>query len=613
MAKRSGQQGTKETRESLRSLMDGLRGFGRFRKKWRILEGLGRALVVGPALLFLWFIVDCIFRLPAWPLFLLFVLVCLGWLLGIIRWFVWPLFGKIDPEREALQVEKLHGNMDNRLIGALQLGEEVQESERTGHRLGYSKGLARAFVRRISRMWPKLEARQFVDLRSAKRWFGAIWLVVLIAGGCFFLGRDAVTNRVNRLRLAYATVLDTIFPVKLVAHPGNIKLVTGESVDLSVEAKGARRPEIELIMTDQNGKNPRSEMLELKEHKARFKIEKAAESFRYTFRYGRQETEQYTALVADLPRLEAINYELMYPAYTGQPPRTLVGRVPRLRALEGTRVLVSFATTSPLNRDLSHVEWQTGVRQPISIRGRFGHFSFVLEQPDRAKIYLFGMHGKKFRMEKTPSFEIAVRPDESPSVRALLRKKKQTMLAEQATAFALGYAAEDDFGVSEIVLRYKIEGIDEFLNRPTRENEVTRKIDPPRDKIRGRFAKVFEAVEPPLAPGDRIRMTILARDNNTETGPGLGKSQPIEIVVVRPDLAKFTEKEFAFGGRSLLGELHKVKRSTNLLVQPERSVRKEKQHEVEPRELEARLNPESWPSGAEDSVGDYFRLLSEEE
>ena len=55
-----------------------------------------------------------------------------------------------------------------------------------------------------------------------------------------------------------------------------------------------------------------------------------------------------------------------------------------------------------------------------------------------------------------------------------------------------------------------------------------------------------------------------------------------------------------------------MKRATNLLVDPEKSIRKEAAIKVERQELKARAGQEGFPSGAEESIGDYFRLLSGE-
>jgi len=206
--------------------------------------------------------------------------------------------------------------------------------------------------------------------------------------------------------------------------------------------------------------------------------------------------------------------------------------------------------------------------------------------------------------------EIAVDKDQAPSIQIGIRKDKLVMLAEEATAFVVPFTAEDDFGVTEVTLGYHIDTIDAMLGREPRQGSTSRLVEPASERVNGRFAEVFKALNPPLLPGDRIRLELSARDNNTETGPGVGRSRALEIVVVRPDLGQFTEKNFGFQQTALLAGLKKIKRATNLLVDPERAVRSEKEQKVEKQKLEARLNSESWPNGAEDAVGDYFRLMS---
>jgi hypothetical protein len=195
-------------------------------------------------------------------------------------------------------------------------------------------------------------------------------------------------------------------------------------------------------------------------------------------------------------------------------------------------------------------------------------------------------------------------------VQVLRRRKKLTLMAKEAAAFALGWVAEDDFGVAEVNLRYRIDTIDPLLRRPLREGSQARRIDPPRDRARGKFTDIFESLSPRLEPGDRITLTVTATDNNTETGPRVGRSQPVEIVIVRQDLAGFVEKKFGFQAHALLGGLHKIKRATNLLVDPVKTVRSEAKLDIAKHKVRSRVGADTWPSGAEDAVGDYFRLLS---
>ena len=595
------------------SLARALRAFGRFRKRWSVLEGLARFLLAGPGTLLAWFLVDWLIGLPAWPL-----LISFGLVVGVGLWAAaWrllrPMLRRVQIEREALVAESLHGGLDNQLIGALQLGREVAEARGP---LGYSGGLVEALVARTAALLAQMDACALVDRSRARRALAGAGALAVAIACCALFARAAIAARAERLQDAYAAVLDSLFPVEMRVSPGDIAVVRGRPVTLGVEVIGARRRQVRLVRT---GLPPAGlsaagrrtvDALPLDRQKASLVVPESKESFAYAFEYGRRRTPEHRVLVGDRPSVDAINYELAYPAYTGQPARTLVGRVPRLQGLIGTSVLVSFAATTDLHPDLCAVEWQDGSKQALAVNGRFGHFSFTIDRPDRAAIHLTGAYGPGFEMESPISFEVAVQRDEPPTVQILLRQKKLTMMAEEAAAFGLRWLAEDDFGVAEVSLDYRIDTIDKLLGRAPREGTLPRRIDPPLERARGEFLDLFKTLSPPLQPGDRITLTVCAKDNNTETGPSLGRSQPVEIVVVRQDLSAFTEKQFGFGSQGLLGGLTRVKRATDLLVDPTRTVRTETKQELERQSLKSRVGQEAWPSGAEDAVGDYFRLLA---
>ncbi|MBM4033120.1 MAG: hypothetical protein FJ291_15240 [Planctomycetes bacterium] len=603
-------------RNPLAAVMAAVRGFGLFRKRWAVAAGLAWFVIIGPGSLLAWFALDWAVRLPAWPLLGSFALAVLAALATLALRVVPPGLRRVRIEKEALLIESLHGGLDNQLIGALQLGHEVAEAEgardegRGARGLGYAEGLVVALVERTARVVDEMNVRRLLDLRRARRLLRGAAATALACVLCLVLARGAVMARIERLRDAWAAALDSLFPVTLVAYPGDVAVVRGRPVTLRVEAKGARRRAVTLVCTDAGTKQPRHHPLELSERKASFTVPKADESFTYRFDYAGRKSAEHTVTVGDLPTVSAIHYELGYPAYTGQAPRTLVGYVARLQGLVGTDVLVSFAATTDLHPDHCRVEWLDGSWTQVSVNGRFGHFSVAIARPDRATLHLTGACGPGFEMERPLSFEIATQADDAPTVQVLLRNRKLTMMAEEAAAFALGWVAEDDFGVAEVTLDYKAEGLDPLLGRPVRQGSVSQRFDPPRDRVRGRFADLFKGLSPPLEPGDRITLNVAARDNNSETGPRTGRAQPVEIVIVRPDLAAFAEKRFGFDAQALLGGLVRIKRETDLLAEPVRTVRTEPKHEIARHDLKARVADEAWPSGSEDAVGDYFRLLS---
>ena len=600
-------RGLPEGHESIRRAVG---SFGRFGKRWRVLEGVGTFLLAGPGLAMLWFAIDCIVPLPAWPLLLSLAAVCGVGLWAAVWFLARPLLRRVRLEREAVRIEQLHGQLDNQVIGSLQLGRDIARIDPAGRRPGYSLALVEALVRQTATRLGAIGLRKLLDVRRSRALLAAGAVVGAMVVGCLLLAGPAVRQRADRVRDAFAVVMDSLFPVEIRVGPGDLAVVRGKPVTLTVEVRGARQKRVGLLQTDSETGKVRSTELALRDDRAALTIPAVQRDFAYRFAYAGRHSRSFRILVGDLPAVTTISHELVYPAYTGQPARTLTGRIPKLRTLAGTSVLVSFASTTELHPEMSYVEWLDGTRQPLSVNGRFGHFSFTVVRPQRAEIHLTGKYGRGFEMPQPISLEIVPQPDAAPSVEILLRKDKMALLADEAARLEVPFLAEDDFGVPEVTLNYRIDAVDELLARPLRQNTVTRTLDPPRDRAKGTFAEAFAGLDPPPAPGDRIRIHLTARDNNTETGPGVGRSKLIEIIVVRPDLGRFTEKRFGLESIALLGGMRRIKRITDLLIEPPRTVRTEKARTLEKHALKSRTAPEIWPSGSEDAVGDYFRLLS---
>jgi len=611
----------------LESLRRVVRRFGGFRWRWSVLHGLALAVLALPGSLLVWFLLDWAVKLPPWPLVILFAVAAVGGLAAAIVWGLPPLFRRVKVEREALVIESLDqsrpqspdqsagkspgGGLDNQLIGSLQLGEEVARA--AGRPLAYSPEFVSILLDRTAARLADLDPRSLLDLRKTRRLLlpaaaviATIAMIVIFAGG-------AIQDRVTRLCDAYAAVLDMLFPVELRVRPGDVAIVRGRPVELAVEAVGARRREIVLHRTDLKGESAEATPLPLKDGAAAFTVDPTVDSFSYEFEYGGRRSKPHRVLVDDLPEIKAINFELSPPSYTGQPARTLTGRLPKVSGLVGTTVLVSFGATTDLHPELCYVQWADGSKQVLSISGRFAHFGFTLSTPDRATIHLTGALGPGFEMAEPVAFDLAVVPDQPPTVKLAIKNRRIALFEEAAAAFALNWTAEDDFAVAEVNLEYKIDTVDTLLGRSPREGGVPRRIEPARDLVKGRFADMFKALDPPLEPGDRITITLTAKDNNTETGPGAGRSPPVEVVVVRPDLAGFLETGVGFGDRGgLLGGLRKIKRNTDLLLEAVTTVRTEAAQTVEKQPLKVRADPETAPGGGDDAMADYFNLLSGE-
>jgi hypothetical protein len=464
-----------------------------------------------------------------------------------------------------------------------------------------------------------------LDLRAARRRVLSAVVVAAVAAACLILAGEAVRERWTRLVNAQSTVLETLFPVELVVEPGNHILLKGSPFDVRVTARGARHRNISLVIQDTRTRMESVIPLSLTDRRAAHTITKTDASFRYRFVYGKLESPTFDVLVGERPAIQAISYELSAPPYTGTPPRLLTGRQPRLHAIRGTSVMISFAATTTLHPEMCGVDWQNSPRQPITVNGRYGHFFFVIGQTDRASIRLTGQYGAGFEMEQSVSFDLVVRDDERPTAQILYPPPDNTkylLLPEEVVGLSPRCQGEDDFGVSELKFQYTVRKYDKDLQKgEPRDNDVPHRIVPPRDRVVETYKDVFAALSPAPVPGDVFLITAVATDNNTETGPGVGRSQPVEIVVVAQDPGRFAAGDASFGnarrnsgsaGFDFGKALTTSQRSTPYLRMPQKEVVTEDKVKVSRQIVNTQVKTDRLSGGAEQQYGEYTERLMKE-
>lgn len=605
-------------KDGLKRLRRVLLRFGRFRKRWRVLDGAAKFVLAAPGALLVWFFLDWAFNLWAWPLVILFAVVCGIWAWGFVKWLVLPRIWRIRADREAVALEALHGELDNRLIGSLQLGTEVAETEDAGEDPGYSAGMVKALVSWTVESLKGINTHKLLDRSRARRRLAGAVATIAVAVLCVLFARDAVVQRWDNLVAACGQVLDDIFPVDLTVQPGDLAVVRGRPVTLSVLAEGAHRDEIVLVRIDNETEESIETPLELVDDAASFTLAEAENAFSYHFRYGRRPSAVHQILVEDLPEVRAINYEVTPPPYTGQPMRMMTGRLGKLQGLPGTQVLVSFAASTKLQAESCYVEWMTGEKQSIDVSGRFGSFAFTVDQPERVAIHLTGHFGEGFEMPRPVSFEIVVIQDRAPSIELRTRLAATELEYAAAAGMNLRCFAKDDFGVQEVGVKYVvdvIEAMEGVTARGKREGSQVHVIDPPRERVKDGFRSIYRGMRPKLKPGDRVTLSMWAQDNNTETGPGRSRSDSLEFVVVSRGTDAFALAEIgSIASRDksamVLADLERVEKSEELMAPPEKILTTERPRDLRKLELDAVADQEIEPGEFQDAIGRYRELLS---
>lgn len=599
--------------EGYGAVCNAVAGFSRCRRAWRFLREFSLWLALSLGAVLAWSLGDWL--LPLSPFVVLGGLaaagiVCVAALAG---WVVKLVRRAESKYTEAVVIERLHGGLDNRLIGTLQLVEDVARSPEM-----HSVSLVKALAVQTSDTLRGESLTRLIDRRPALRaatTAGAVLagalLPVLLVGGF-------VSARVASVQTSYHLAQELVWPVYLLVNPGDVTLLRGEdTVTLELVVRGGAYSAVRLTAVEGDAEildaeiplsggaaaGRRAEKILSADAMAR--VEK---SFTYRFSVGKHVTRWHTVRVVDRPHIENMAAELQFPPYTQMMPQTLSGMFSSIRALRETAVSLSLASSKPLLRASLTFGGDRENAQPLDISGRFAATQFNVKANVEAELQLWCEDG--YEMKTPVRFRIETQEDDPPQIQ-ISGKDEQPLLRDEARSFSFAYTATDDFGVSQVQVFYEVEPVDTALGREKRTGEFNAiTFVRPETKVRDVILKPFWDIE--LKPGDRVRYWMTATDNNTMTGPSTAQSARHSFVVVLPSLGGYTQPEFDWAARrsELLGSLTKVQRKTDFLRLPEKTVAAEKTVPPPKHKLAAHVPSENWPAGVEQAVTDYLRLLS---
>ena len=592
-----------------------VRDFSRSRRAWRLLRESGLYVAVVLAALLLWSLADWALTLPPTVVLGSLAAAALVATVGLLYWLLRALLRRESRDWEAAHIEALHGELDNSVIGTLQLVEEARRRDHTLH----SPALVSALAGRTASRLAAERLRRLIDRRPAARSAGvaavlATIALVLVLGSSGFLA-----GRIDSVRNSYRTMLEMLWPVEMTVTPGDRTLLRHEDgVALGVTVTGGHYDRVTLTLTPaETDKRPVRTDLRLTggpdARSAQVSLDPKAVAdfqthFTYRFAAGRHLSGPRTIRVVDRPVVENLSADVTFPAYTKMMPQQLTGLFGTIRALRGSMVALSLAANKPLRSGSLTFGGDEAAAGPLDINGRFAATHFVVAAPTEAQLSLVCEDG--FSMKTPLRFRIAPVDDAPPLVRILGKKEEMLIGVGQARSLPVAYAAADDFGISKVQVFYEITTVDESLDRPKRTGSCKPLAFPrPPRKARGAIKAPF--AELGLRPGDRVTFYLVATDNNTKTGPSRGQSAERTFVVVLPSLGDYMQPEFDWAARRslLLAELEKARPETDYLQLPTKTVRAEKTPRPKAHKLSAHVPPEDWPAGVEQAVTDYIYLL----
>ena len=430
-----------------------------------------------------------------------------------------PLRAKLTPHDVALNVERKHQDLEDRLVSALQFGEVETEDPIKSHLL---QRLVTDAVERTE----GIDFKATVDKSRKRKHVG---IAVAVFAGCALLALifpTELNTSLNRLLSPWKKT-EPVFTIKLTVDPGNARILRGRSLAINLEVTGKSADKARLVYTkqgstaDTESQHQEIDMVRIEGEKRRFGYElfNINENIEYYVAANETESERYTVEVFDMPKLTAIEVAYTYPEYTELKPIIQQGDG-NIRAVAGSQAEVRITTNKAIQSGILTVD--TGDPTPMTIfDGRTLTTTLDVLNDGKYTVKLLCVDG--FNNQTPIEYTVTAIPDEPPEI--VIKEPGRDIKATKLEEVKVQAEAVDDYGVENMTLMYSIgSGEPQELEAETVEVKE-KKI------IFGTY--VFYLEELDVEPGALISYYAQATDNNTRTGPGTSTSE-LYFIEVRP-------------------------------------------------------------------------------
>ena len=430
-----------------------------------------------------------------------------------------PLRVKLTPHDVALNVERKHRDLEDRLVSALQFGETETDDPIKSHLL---QRLVTDAVERTD----GIDFKATIDKSKKRKHIG---IAVAVLAGCALLALifpAELDISLNRLLSPWEKT-EPVFTTKLTVEPGNARILRGRSLAINLEVTGKAADKARLIYTkgdptaEAEPQRQEIDMVLIEGEKRRFGYEifNINEDMEYYATANEAESERYTVKVFDMPKLTAIEIAYTYPEYTQLKPIIQQGDG-NIRAVAGSQAEVRITTNKAIQSATLTVDAQDSTPMLIS-DGRTLTTTLDVLNDGKYTVKLLCVDG--FNNQTPIEYTITAVPDEPPEI--AIREPGRDIKATKLEEVKILAEATDDYGVENMTLMYSI-GSGEAQELPVETLEVkAEKI------ISGAY--VFYLEELDVEPGELISYYAQATDNNTRTGPGTSTSE-LYFIEVRP-------------------------------------------------------------------------------
>ena len=496
----------------------------RIRRRWRVRVAMrGLAVVLGASLAaFLGSVYGLeLFRFSPGAVIGLRVTLWLAVIALIGRFLVWPLSRKVSDEQAALYLEENEPSLEAAVLSALEAGRGNVDT---------SDALERGLVDSALDRARKVDYGRGIEQKGLYRASGALGAAAFATLALILLGPVQLRHGASAL-LFPTRDADTVNPYSIMVEPGDVTIARGSDQLVAVQLVGFETDEVRIFFKSESS-DLFDELSMLPDDGEGFELLLLGldENTEYFVQAAGIRSNTHRIEVADLPYVDQLVLEYHFPSYTGLAVRTIEGGGD-IAALEGTEVIVKVFPTmlTPGGRLLVNGEatdltdagdgtWSG----PVQVEEE-GYYEIELARADGDLV------------SASPHYTIDVLTDQPPSVS--FSKPGRDTRASPIEELFLEAKADDDFGISELLLIYSANG--------EAEDTIALYDSRPAPEVTVGHTMYLEELE--LESGDLVSYYAQAKDNNRETGTRTVTSD-IYFVQIRPFRIDFRQGEQGGGG-----------------------------------------------------------------
>jgi hypothetical protein len=436
----------------------------------------------------------------------------------LFRRLIEPLLVRLRNVDLALQVENQFPAFNDQLASAVEFQEEPVSSDRSG-----SPALKAVVVEQVNRRLIAVDFGQALDWVPAKRWATTAGFVVALAAALVLASPVLAGIALARLANPFGS---TAWPrqtyLELVDPPQ--RLARGEPFRLTVQVAQGRVPDrAEVHYQFENGETAHDPLRPFADRRFSGGLEAATRSFDFYVRAGDGATEPRHVEVLPPPELQRLRVRLTFPPYTGLPPEQLPEDKGQVRAVWGTEVQLTAASTKPLVAAELHIGNSHTIPAELSSDALELSARFKLEETGSYWIALRDQVG--FENRAASRYELKVLEDQIPEV--FIERPASDIEVTPTADVPLRVSVKDDFGIQDVTLHHSGSAPDAVENVPIWAGD-----ERPRRQV---VEHVWHLSELGLRAGASVTYRVMARDADELRGPHVGQSRPLRLMIVTPE------------------------------------------------------------------------------